>query len=67
MCVPPFIARQQLGKDIPHGKEELLEASFSVQSMSYQRKASAPFFLELLVSVIHVCTTNTESMITIRR
>jgi hypothetical protein len=32
--------------------------------MSYQRKAGAPFFIELLVSVIHVSTTNTESMIT---
>jgi hypothetical protein len=41
---PPLVARQWLGKDVTaaistHAKiEELLEASFSMLSVSYQRK-----------------------------
>jgi hypothetical protein len=33
------------------GKEELLEASFSMQSMSYQRKVGDQFFPELFVII----------------
>jgi hypothetical protein len=51
VCLPPNVARQQLGKHVPlvsntHATEkELLDAVFSVRSMSYdilriQRKES---------------------------
>jgi hypothetical protein len=41
---PPVVARQRLGKDVAASTntheiiEELLEASFSMRSVSYQRK-----------------------------
>jgi hypothetical protein len=43
---PPTIARQCLST---HGYEELLEALFPLQSMSYQRKVGDYFFPELFV------------------
>jgi hypothetical protein len=43
VCVPPIVARQLLGKHVPtatntHPTIELLDASFSMRSVSYQRK-----------------------------
>jgi hypothetical protein len=39
LSVHPFIvARQWLGKHIAAAKEEMFEASFTVRSVSYQRK-----------------------------
>jgi hypothetical protein len=33
----PIVAGQQLGKHVPAAKEELLEASFSIRSVTYQK------------------------------
>jgi hypothetical protein len=55
MCNPLIVARQWLGKHIPAATnthttlEELLDASFSMWSMSYQRKTGDCFFSKLLV------------------
>jgi hypothetical protein len=44
VCVSPTVARQRLGKNVTAATnthatiEELLDASFSMQSVSYQRK-----------------------------
>jgi hypothetical protein len=49
---PPIIARQWLDKNATNAHatiEELLDESFSVQSMSNQRKAGDYFFQELCV------------------
>jgi hypothetical protein len=56
MCILPIVSRQRLGTHIPaalntHTIEELLDASFSMQSMSYQMKVDDQFFPELLVSL----------------
>jgi hypothetical protein len=51
---PHIVARQQLSKHISTAMntysttEELLDMSFSMRSMSYQRKAGNYFFPELL-------------------
>jgi hypothetical protein len=57
LCVyPPIVVRQWLGKYVPMVRnthatvEELLDASFSMWFMWYQRKVSDYFLLELLVS-----------------
>jgi hypothetical protein len=51
--LPPIVVRQQNGKQVPaetHATtEELLDASFSLRSVSYQRNASDWCFSELLV------------------
>jgi hypothetical protein len=53
--LPLIVARQRLGKHFPAATntyattEELLEASFSIRSVSYQRKEGDYFFPELLV------------------
>jgi hypothetical protein len=58
MFIPPIVARQRLGKNVTaatntHAKiEELLEASFSMPSVSYQRKVSDYFFPELLFKIL---------------
>jgi hypothetical protein len=58
MCLyayPPVVARQWLSKNITTAMnthtiiEELLDTSFSMQSMSYQSKVGDFFFPELLV------------------
>jgi hypothetical protein len=51
---PPTVVRLRLGKYVPevtniHTIEELLGASFSLRSVSYQRKVVNAFFPELLV------------------
>jgi hypothetical protein len=51
---PLIVARQRLGKHVlaaTHIKEkiELLDASFSMRSVPYQRKLGGYFFPELLV------------------
>jgi hypothetical protein len=44
ICVSPIVARQRLGKDVTAATnthatiEEMLDASFSTRSVSYQRK-----------------------------
>jgi hypothetical protein len=35
---PSIVTRQRLGKHVPAAKGELLEASFSMRSVTYQRK-----------------------------
>jgi hypothetical protein len=51
VCFPPFIAKKRLDKNIiaatnTHATiEELLDGVFSMQSVSYQRKAGEYFFL----------------------
>jgi hypothetical protein len=51
---PPFVARQRLGKNVTaatntHAKiNELLDASFSMRSVSYQRRVGDSFFPEFL-------------------
>jgi hypothetical protein len=55
MCIPPIVARQRLGKNVTAATktqtttEELLDASISMQSVSYQRKVSDWFLAELLI------------------
>jgi hypothetical protein len=55
VCAPPIVARQRLGKNVTAATnrhatiEELLDASSSMRSMSYQRKVGGLFFPELLV------------------
>jgi hypothetical protein len=52
---PPVVSRQRLGKNVSvatntHATvEQLLEASFSMRCVSYQRKVCGKFFAELLV------------------
>jgi hypothetical protein len=51
---PPILVRQQLGKDITAAMnnitiEELLDASFYIWSVLYQRKVGNQFFPELNV------------------
>jgi hypothetical protein len=44
VCIPFTVARQRLGNPVPAAKnthatiDEMLEASYSMQSVSYQRK-----------------------------
>jgi hypothetical protein len=51
----PIVARQRLGKNVTAATntqasiEELLDASFSIRAVSYQRKVGDYFFPELLV------------------
>jgi hypothetical protein len=51
----PIVARQRLGKNATEAKnthatiEELLDASLTMRSLSYQRKVGDWFFPELLV------------------
>jgi hypothetical protein len=43
VCVyvyPPIVARQRLGKNVTAARFELLAASFSVRSVSYQKKVT---------------------------
>jgi hypothetical protein len=52
-CIPPFGARQRLGKHVPAQRihttiEELLDASFSVLSVSYQRRVCGSVFVSPL-------------------
>jgi hypothetical protein len=53
-----IVARQRLGKHFPRAMntlvtmEELLDASFSMGSVSYQSKVGYLFFPELLVSLV---------------
>jgi hypothetical protein len=55
---PPIVAGQQLSKNVTMATnthatiEELLGASFSMQSLLYQRKVGDYFFPELLVLII---------------
>jgi hypothetical protein len=52
---PPIIARKRLGRTVTAATntlataEELFDASFSMQFVSYQRKVGYKFFSELLV------------------
>jgi hypothetical protein len=54
LCIPPIVARQCFGEYVPAATnthaamEELFDASFSVRSVSYKRKAGE-YFPELLV------------------
>jgi hypothetical protein len=53
---PSVVTRQRLGKNVTAATNtqetigELLDASFSIRSVSYQRKADDYFFPELLIS-----------------
>jgi hypothetical protein len=55
---PPLAVRQRLGKNDTAATntyitiEELLDASFSMRSVSYQRKIGDWFFPELLILII---------------
>jgi hypothetical protein len=55
VCVSTIVARQRLSKNVTAATnrhtavEGLLDASFSIRSMSYQRKVGDSFFPELLV------------------
>jgi hypothetical protein len=59
MCILLTVARQWLGKHIPAmiqthtAIEDLLDALFSMWSMSYQRKAGNYFFPEFLVVILY--------------
>jgi hypothetical protein len=63
MCIPTIVARQRLGKHVTAEKnthaiiEELLDASFSLRSVSYQRQVGDQFFSELLIHMTspHAC------------
>jgi hypothetical protein len=54
---PTLLTRQRLGKNIIAATniraaiEQLLDASFSMRSVSYQGKVGDYFFTELLVSI----------------
>jgi hypothetical protein len=52
----PVVARQRLGKNVNVTTEELLDTSFSMRSVSYQRKLGDQFFPELLVYIILMST-----------
>jgi hypothetical protein len=60
VCVPPIGARQRLSKHVPAAKnthasiEELLDLSFSMRCMSYQRKVISTFqnFLLVIISLV---------------
>jgi hypothetical protein len=69
VCVSTrIVSRQRLGKHIPvatnkRKREELLDSSFSMQSVSYQRKVGDHFFPELLVYfVISKCNSRFISL-----
>jgi hypothetical protein len=53
---PPMVARKRPGKNVTAATktqatvEELLDLSFSMRSVPYQRNVGGHFFLELLVS-----------------
>jgi hypothetical protein len=55
----PIVDRQRLSKNVTAATythaaiEEFLDASFSLQSVSYQRKVGERFFPELLVTMIN--------------
>jgi hypothetical protein len=57
MCNPLIVVRQRLGKNVPAAtnthatREELLDASFSMRSVSYQMKIGDKFFLEHIVCI----------------
>jgi hypothetical protein len=59
ICIP-LTARQRLGKNVTAAMntyatiQDLLDASFSVRSVSYQRKVGDQFFPELLVISCHI-------------
>jgi hypothetical protein len=45
-CIPPVVARQRLGKHVPTATvEELLDASFSLRSVSYQKRVCGSVFV----------------------
>jgi hypothetical protein len=60
VCVSPIVDRQRLGINITAAMnthvtiEELLDASFSMRSVSYQRKVGDSFFQELFVLVVFI-------------
>jgi hypothetical protein len=55
---PPVVDKQRLGKNVTAATntdatiEELLDASFSLRSLSYERKVGDKFFPEFLVSYL---------------
>jgi hypothetical protein len=55
MCTPLIVAKQQMGKHVPAATnthatvEELLDPSFSLRSVSYEKKVGCYFFQDLLV------------------
>jgi hypothetical protein len=54
LCLYVYAAREGLSENVTavtntHAKIELLDTSFSMQSVSYQRKAGDQFFVEVLV------------------
>jgi hypothetical protein len=57
----PYVARQPLGKHVTAATNtqttivQLLDALFSIRSMSYQRKVGDYFFPELLVAYLYQC------------
>jgi hypothetical protein len=54
---PPIVARQRLGKNVTAATnthetiEELLDVSFSIRSVRYERKVGDQFFPELLLEI----------------
>jgi hypothetical protein len=64
---PPIVARQRLGKNVTVAKnthatiEELLNASFSVGSVSYQREVGDQFFPEF-VFIFRLMTVTAEPL-----
>jgi hypothetical protein len=60
MYILPIVARQRMGKNVTAATnthttiEELLDASLSMLSVSYQRKVSEQFFPELFVFNINI-------------
>jgi hypothetical protein len=71
MGIPPtIVARQRLGKQVPrqliHPTMELLDVMFSMQSVSYQMKASDEFFPEFLVDVFRVFLTGNSDYFLLR-
>jgi hypothetical protein len=59
MCIFQIVARQRLGKNVAETKnthatvEDLMDSSFSMRSVSHQRKVGNKFFPQLLVVHFH--------------
>jgi hypothetical protein len=67
MCIPPLIARQRLGKNVTSSTnthatvEQLLDASFSILSVSYQREVGDFLFIYIYVNPIYLFDSKPEA------
>jgi hypothetical protein len=58
VCVSSLLLlRRLLDTHVPTAAEELLDASFSMSSMSCQRKVGVSFFPELILFLYSICVS----------